>query len=403
MRREGLALRLALGDLLHERALALCSVAALAAVLLPLLVLFGLKHGTVEQLRAELVENPRARLVTSAANRAYDDAFLRALAARPDVAFAVGRIRSISGDVRAFGPRAPDTPVVAELWATGPGDPLLGGLPAPGLGEIVLSRPLAAALGVAAEGGAEITLRARRGAEGGGIELLNLRLRAAAVAPAFATGRNLAFADPRLLLLVDGFIDRELDAAADPAGLVATRPYAGFRAHARRLEDVPRLDAALRAAGHEVETSAAEVAGLLALDRSLGLLFALLAGLGGAGYLLSLGVGLWANVERKRRELAQLRVLGLRRGELVLVPLAQALATALLGAALACGGALLVAGLVNRLELGGGGEGGGAACVILPWHLAAATGATLLGAAVAAVAAGVRAARVAPAEGMRED
>ncbi len=401
MRRALLAARVAWRDLLHERALLLCSVVGLAAVLLPLLVLFGLKHGVMEGLRAELVENPRTRTITNAANRAYDEAFLDALRARPDVAFAVGRIRSISGDVRAFGPRAPDTPVGAELWATGPGDPLLGpGLAAPGLGEAVLSRPLAASLGAEAAG-AEIVLRARRGAEGGGFEVLNLHLRVAGVAPAGSAARNVAFVDPRLLLLVDGFTDREFGAETDPAALAPTRPYAGFRAHARRLEDVPQLDAALRGAGHEVETRAAEVAGLLGLDRSLGLLFGLIAGLGGTGYLLSLGVGLWANVERKRRQLAQLRMQGLRRGEMVLVPLVQALVVALAGSLLAAVGALLVADFVNRLDLSA--SGGGAACVILPWHLMLAGAATVAGAALASAVAGLRAARVAPAEGMREE
>ncbi|MBX9699743.1 MAG: FtsX-like permease family protein, partial [Acetobacteraceae bacterium] len=149
------------------------------------------------------------------------------------------------------------------------------------------------------------------------------------------------------------------------------------------------------------ETRAHEVSALLELDRSLGLLFALIAALGGAGYLLSLGVGLYANVERARRQLAQLRLLGLRRGEVVLLPMLQAGLLALAGAALAAGLGLLAAEAINRLDLSR--AGGRAVCVILPWHVAVAFAATLAGAMIAAAAAGLRAGRVAPAEGIRDE
>jgi putative ABC transport system permease protein len=49
---------LATAHLLHEWVLTLCLVLALAAVLAPLLVLFGLKHGTIHTLRERLVEDP---------------------------------------------------------------------------------------------------------------------------------------------------------------------------------------------------------------------------------------------------------------------------------------------------------------------------------------------------------
>lgn len=52
MRRARLVLALALRDLLHERGLALCAVIGLGAVLLPLIVLFGLKNGVIEGMRA---------------------------------------------------------------------------------------------------------------------------------------------------------------------------------------------------------------------------------------------------------------------------------------------------------------------------------------------------------------
>jgi putative ABC transport system permease protein len=166
---------------------------------------------------------------------------------------------------------------------------------------------------------------------------------------------------------------------------------------------VTRIDHDLRRDGVEVETLAEQVEGLLSLDRSLTLLFALLAGLGGIGYLVSLGVGLYANVERKQRDLSLLRLIGLSRRDLVVFPLIQAVIIAGAGAALASLLALAVAALVNRLPLAGANAAGARAiCVIEAQHLLLAFLVSLLGAALSAAFAGYRAARIEPAEGLRD-
>lgn len=401
MTRWRLVLRLALRDLLHERRLAACSFIGLAAVLLPLILLFGLKHGVMQGLRTDLIENSRSRMVVNQANRAFSQDFLDELSARPDIAFAIGRIRSLNADARFVTAARPAEPVLGELWATAPGDPLLGGVGLGDLREVVFTVDLAARSGV--RPGEMVTLRAIRVGGDGRREVLNLPLRLAGIAPASALDRSAAFVDMRVLRLVDGFLNRELDATARPEAIPSRveTPFAGFRAHARRLEDVPRVDAALRARGLDIETRAAEVSGLLGLDHSLDMLFALIAGLGGAGYLISLAVGLYANVERKQRHLSQLRLLGLRRGEVVLIPLIQALCIGLAGVALAAVVALGTARLINQLQVTG--EAQHAVAVIRPWHLGAALAATLLGAALAAIFAALRAGRVAPAEGIRDE
>jgi putative ABC transport system permease protein len=153
----------------------------------------------------------------------------------------------------------------------------------------------------------------------------------------------------------------------------------------------------------EVETLAEQVEGLLGLDRSLTLLFALLAGLGGVGYLVSLGVGLYANVERKQRDLSLLRLIGLSRRDLVVFPLLQALLIGLAGALLAAAVAMLVAGLVNSLPMAGANAAGARTiCLIEVQHLLLALGVTLSGAALSAAFAGYRAACIQPAEGLRD-
>jgi putative ABC transport system permease protein len=394
-----LALALALRDLVHQRVLFLCSALGLAAVLAPLLILGGLRDGVVAGLRAVLLEDPRAREISSMVNRELDRALLDALAARPEVQFLAPRTRALSATLLLEGAGNAGRPLRAELLASGRGDPLLAGAGPDAPARIVLTPALAARLGVA-PGDAVVGLVGRvLGAER---QVLRLPLLVAGIAPATAFARDGAFATLPLLVTVEDFLDGRLPAEAAPGDAAdGARALAGFRLHAARLEDVPRLDAELRARGIEVASRAAEVEGLLRLDTNLGLLFGILAGTGGAGYLLSLAIALFAQVERRRRDLAMLSLLGTPPRALLAMPVLQAAATALAGAALASAVALGVAGWLNR-AFAGSVTGDRPVCVISPGLLALAAAATLLGAVAAALLAARRAAAADPADGLRE-
>jgi len=397
MRQWGTAIRLAMADLLAERLLAACTVLALAAVLAPLMILAGLRAGVVQGLRELLLEDPRAREVATAANRSFDAALLARLAARPDVAFLAPRTRTLAASLLVERPDAPGAGTRVELIPTAPGDPLLPVGPE-GAGHVVLTASAAARLRVGA--GDALTGRLARVLDGRR-ESVPLALTIQAVAPPAAFPRDAAFVPLALAVLVEDFQDGRVGPPGDlPALTPAGRAeYAGFRLYARRLEAVPALDAALRAEGIEVVSRAADVAGLLRVDRNLGLLFGLVAGLGGAGFLVSLGAGLWANVERKRVALAQLRFLGLRAGALRLFPVAQALVLAALGVMAALASALAASAVVNR-AFAGTLALDRPLCLITPGLAAVAATVTLAGAALVAAAAGTRAARVEPWEGV---
>lgn len=397
MTQWAVAIRLAMADLLAEKLLAACTVLALAAVLAPLLILAGLRAGVVQGLRELLLEDPRAREVATAANRSFDAALLARLAARPDVAFLAPRTRTLAASLLVERPDAPGAGTRVELIPTAPGDPLLPEGPA-GTDRVVLSASAAARLRVGA-GDALIGRLAR--VLDGRRDSVPLALTVQAVAPPVAFPRDAAFVPLALAVLVEDFQDGR---TGPPDGIAALVPadraeYAGFRLYARRLEDVPALDAALRAEGIEVVSRAADVSGLLRVDRNLRLLFGLVAGLGGAGFLLSLGAGLWANVERKRVPLAQLRFLGLRAGALRVFPVAQAVVMAGLGVAAALAAALGAAGVVNRVFAGTLALDR-PLCLITPGLAGGAAGITLAGAVLVAAAAGTRAARVEPWEGV---
>ncbi len=391
-------LRLALADIWHERVLFLCSALGCAAVLAPLIVLFGLRQGVIAGLRAELLEDPRAREIVSVVNRTLEPALFARLAADPRVAFLVPRTRALSATIVLENPARIGRGGRMELLPTGPGDPLLPGLDA-GDG-LVLSPTAAERLGL---GPGDTALASVARSRGAAREVLTLPLPVTGIAPASAALRDSAFAGVPVLLLAEDFLDGNAPEDARPGSMEAARarPFAGFRLHAARLEDVPELDRELRLAGIEVASRAGAVAGLLRLDQNLALLFLAIAGAGGAGYLVSLGVGLWAQVERKRRDLALLSLLGMKRRALLMLPLLQAGAVALVGALLAFGVAAAVAGVLNR-AFAGVVAGDRPVCLLTAGMGAAAAGVTLVGALLASVLAGLRAAAVAPADGLAE-
>ncbi len=393
-----MVLRLALADLRHEGVLFLCSVLGCAAVLAPLIVLFGLRQGVVAGLRAELLEDPRAREIVSVVNRTLEPDLLARLAADPRVAFMVPRTRALSATIVLENPSRPGSGLRVELLPTAAGDPLLPGLGTMDADELVISGTALQRLGLAV--GDRVLASVAR-THGGARQVLTLPMRVGGVAPLTAAARDAAFAAVPVLVLTEDFLDGIAGIDARPEASPPPRPFAGFRMHAARLDDVPALDRELRLAGIEVASRADAVAGLLRLDRNLALLFLALAGAGGAGYLVSLGVGLWAQVERKRRDLALLSLLGLRRRGLLMMPLLQAGAVALAGAALAFGMAAAVATVLNR-AFAGTVTGERPVCLLTAQMGAAAAGATLLGALAAAMLAGLRAAAVPPAEGLAE-
>jgi putative ABC transport system permease protein len=150
--RQGDTMRfLALADLRHEWLLNLCIILALAAVLAPLLLLLGLKHGTIQTLRNRLIEDPVYRELKPQQSLELNEAWFKAMAARPEVAFIIPTILRGSSLVRLSG--GDSRPAEAmDLLPTGPGDVLLlesGGV-IPGEGEAALSADAAAKLGLAA-------------------------------------------------------------------------------------------------------------------------------------------------------------------------------------------------------------------------------------------------------------
>jgi putative ABC transport system permease protein len=403
-RRFDLCARLAFDDYRHEWVVSGCAVLALAAVLIPLLVLFGLKYGIITNLLDPLIENPRYREVAPIGSGNYEPAWFEEMRERDDVAFVVPRTRSLAASIRL---RSPDSDVGRiidiELIPSAEGDPVLDastGAPR-GFGDVVLAATAAEKLAVAPGDRLEgIVARTRNGRQ----EAERLPMRIAGIAPITAFARDGLFVSTELIAAVEDFLDGRAVPALEWDGTAARpadRAFAGFRLYARAIGDVAALRRAFVERGIEVRTSVADIELVERLDRNLSVVYWIIALIAIAGYCVSFATSVWANVDRKRREFSVLRLIGFRTGEIVWFPLLQAAFTAALGWVLAVTAFLAVQGTLNALfaDTIGGGQ---PVCRLEPWHLLVALAFTLAAAVGAAVAGGRRIAHLEPSIGLRD-
>lgn len=169
---------LAASHLKHEWVLTLCLVSALAAVLAPLLILMGLKEGTVETLRDRLVQDPVYREIRPAITRTFDQQWLDEVKNDRGVAFMTPTILPASSMIHLRSGAASGE--LIDLVPTAADDPLLlenGGV-IPGEGESVLSSEAARRLEVAV--GDKVTARVTR-SRGGRMENVDQVLQVVAV------------------------------------------------------------------------------------------------------------------------------------------------------------------------------------------------------------------------------
>lgn len=122
--RVGIVAELAIYDLVHEWILSLCLVLAFAAVIAPLLLLMGLKHGTIATLRHKLIQDPVYREIRPAQTREYPAQWFGDITARPEVSFLTPTILAASSIISVVDPATRVTKIY-DLLPTGPGDPLL--------------------------------------------------------------------------------------------------------------------------------------------------------------------------------------------------------------------------------------------------------------------------------------
>ncbi|MDX5377625.1 MAG: ABC transporter permease [Halomonas sp.] len=393
---------MALQDLRHDRYVSLCIAAALVTVIAPLLLLFGLKHGVVSQLQRELLDDPRNLEVRMLTSGSYDEAWLNEIRALAGVSFAIGQTRSLNTQADLLHDRQNFLEGV-ELIPSAAGDPLLAdtGVTVEGTG-LVLSEPAARRLTIVE--GDRLTLAASRRLDGQP-ERGRVEVTVQGVLPAARFPRPAAFVDLALLIELERFRD------GHPSSLLGVTHgaergdypvrYARARIFARDSEAVSDVVEALEAQRIDTASRLAEIENVRAINRVLGLIFGVIAFAALVGCLASMAGAFMANIDRKRREYAVLRLLGFNKGGLAAYVAAQVGLLTLIAFAAGLGLFKLGSAVFNR-ALATSHMAAGVVSHLTLVHALIALGLTLAVALLVAVIGVVRAFGIQPAESLRE-
>lgn len=215
-----LTIGLAIRDLWHQKIHLICNVAVLAGVLVPLLVLFGVKNGIYDAMIGRLLSNPATLQIDTSGNDVFSRADAETVRSWPETGFVTLKTRSLFDyvNVRLDGGREKRD---ALLIPSGTGDPNLPEGLELGPNDVVVSAGLSRQLGI--EPGARLQVITQ--AEDRPRQLA-LMLDVVAVLPdANASGRSV-LARIEVLDLVEAFYDAY---ALPDHGIVAGRPLVRTR------------------------------------------------------------------------------------------------------------------------------------------------------------------------------
>jgi len=397
-------IRLALHDYFHERLLSACAVMGLAAVLAPLLVLFGVKSGIINTMSDRLIQDPRNREVSPVGSGRYGSDWFAAMAKRSDVAFVIPQTRSIAASMILYKEdiSKPRT-VVVSLIPTAEDDPLLtqwGRIPSEKT-RIVLSEPAARKLNV--KSGQKVMGQVGR-SKGSIKEHVTVNLQIDAVLPLEAFPREAAFVRLALLEATEDYRDgrgSEVFGWPGPARPSGSRVYPSFRLYARSIYDVAQLRNILMDSGLEVYTQAEDIEVVKSLDRSFSLIFSLIATVAVLGYFASMASNVLANVNRKSRYLGISSLIGFSTTNIIWYPVVQSITTSTLGILTAICLYWIVEGMINSLfaDYLAAGE---YVCRLSLVHMLIALGLTLGLSILASVYGAFRVSRIEPSEVIRD-
>ena len=361
-------LSLALRDLWFEKLLSLCTVAAVAAVLAPLLLLFSLRTGVLSELERQLTENPAHLEIIMGANYRLDSAFIEDLKRDPATGFVVPLTRSLNVTCDLRSSKA----VVRSAMAvpTAEGDPLLKAAGFEDLGKeqaLYVSAALAEKLKVSA--GESLTLYVSR-TRGGQIENGRAYFTVKGVLPTalLAQDRFLipfesVVAQDRFLIPFESVVAMEdfRDGYeplpfSDGSYLNSARTtFAKVRLYAKDIYSVEPLVTRLQK-DYRIISSLSEIEDVKAVTYVLNLIFEVVAAVTVTGGLLTLMGLMLSSLMRKVKSFALLRLMGVTGLKLHALVLCENLLLALTGLTLAtllCVGGSAVFNAVFATHLAG--------------------------------------------------
>lgn len=392
---------LAAKGLWFHRRLTLYQMIGLAAVLVPLLLIAGLKNGFIEGMLAQLRADPRNLEVIIIGNRSLDSAWFKTVSGSPAAGFVIPNTRSLSATITLANEQGGITGDV-QMIPTAPGDPLLGGVPVPAADDdVILSAATARKLGVATGDRVRAAVQRRMNGQD---QAAVRSLRVLALAPETLATGDFAFVPLRLLVLSEDYRDgsaASIDSGGPDEAALQRRSYASARLYARDLDHVEAFGEAVENTGVSVRLRSQQIAVVRTLDHGLNWVAGIIVLLGLVGVACSIAVSQWLGVERRRREISVLRLIGLTRANAVVMLVAEALVVAACAFILAGLVFLALAPLADKL-IAAVEIIDGPICRLAPGQFLLLFAVTALAGGLGALIGGARVLAIEPAECLRE-
>jgi putative ABC transport system permease protein len=393
----------------------LCSVFSMAAFLVPLLTVFGLKDGIVGTMRNRLSTDPGTLEITPVGHPNFTPEFFRDLEKDPDVTFVVPNTRDVSNVIMLVSPDR--DPLRVSTGATAHGDPLLALVPAgdslegaadddPELRQIWISSKAAKHLGL--RPGNTVIGRVSR-TSSGFVENAEAEFTVLGVLPPHAADTELILGSLGLIRAVElyrsGYAHDGLGwPGNDPSQMTGREGgvvYQQFRLYAKDLDAVTRIQARLNADDIMVKAHTAEIARVRNMDTAFSMVTLTLLAVVLVGALASAASGSIDQVAKNRKSLACLALLGMGKAHLQAFSSFQAALSGFLASALATGLFLVTARILNYLFMGSI-HNVERFCTLSWEKLGAASGAVVLFMVLASLTAYKALSDIEPSEGMRD-
>lgn len=392
---------LGLSDLIHDRKVSICIMASIVAVIAPLLLLFGLKFGIVSQLRAELLSDPRNLEIRMLSSATLEPSWFEKMRALDGVGFVIPMTRSLNtiADLYVDSRRFAES---VELIPTAAHDPVLGSVRIPQeKNEVVLSASAASRLKINV--GDAVQLRVTRLYESR-TERAQIDVRVVAIISPDTFARPAVFLSLPLLIDLEDFRDgfQVAGTGIDTGSALLKRThFARARIYAETIEHVEALAQRLSSEGIETSSRLAEIKSVQSIDRVLGIIFSVIAWIAVLGCAASLIGALMANIDRKRKDLALLRLMGYGRAAMQSYVVMQSVVLTVTGFAVGCVMYWVGSYLFNQM-LGEFMQADRFVCRLEPVHFLLALAGALLLATVVAGVGGVVVTKIEPAESLRD-
>ena len=408
-------IRLSINDLAHEWKLTSCLVFAIAGVVAPLLLLFGLKFGTFSTIRNRLVQDPRNREIIPLSTVDYRKGWIKEFSTRPDIAFFVPKTREIAAIIYVRlvdleiedGPKEFDYTRLPrlDLVPTADGDVLLNenGAAIPADGECVLTRLAAEKIGAKKGDRIEAIVDRKKSDT---YENVSFFLNVIDILPDRAGASEAMFVPLVLADAIESYRDGEAVErygwSGDAKRADSAFDYVSFRLYARTIDDVEPLRKFFVQHGIDVMTSAYEIERIKSVDRGLTKIFWLVAVVGVSGCVATLAASFASSIERKKRVLGILRTMGFSRWLIFQFPLAQAALIGIGGFVTATAAFFLMSTVINQL-FGTDLPRGTGMCTLAPRHFSLALLGTIAVVFFSSVFSAWQATRIDPAEALRDE